>query len=230
MKNLKFQELQKSLKIKNTRLLKQALAHRSYLNESQEFKTSNERLEFLGDAVLELVVSEFLYKKYAQKNEGQLTRLRSKIVCTKTLSLLSNQLNLGKLLMLSKGEEASGGRENPTLLANTFEAVIGALYLDQGKGSVRTVLKEILFDRLDQVLEQSSPDDFKSQFQEIIQAREQPTPVYKLIKTFGPDHDKVFKVAVLVNDKTIATGTGPSKQKAEQEAARIALEKIKKGD
>lgn len=220
-------DLQKKLKI-NQNLLKQALVHRSYLNESKEYKTSNERLEFLGDAVLELVVSEFLYKNYPQKSEGQLTKLRSKIVCTKTLSFLARKLFLGKLLFLSKGEEASGGRENQTLLANTFEAVIGALYLDRGKTSVRTVLKEILFDKLDTVLEKSSPVDFKSRFQEIIQSKEQPTPVYKLISTSGPDHKKKFKVAAIVDEKIIATGTGPSKQKAEQEAARTALEKIRK--
>lgn len=225
----KVRDLQKKLNI-DEGLLKQALLHRSYLNESKEYKTSNERLEFLGDAVLELVVSEFLYKNYPQKSEGQLTKLRSKIVCTKTLSFLARKLFLGKLLFLSKGEEASGGRENQTLLANTFEAVIGALYLGKGKKAVENFLKKILFAQLDKVLESSSPEDFKSQFQEIVQAREQPTPVYKLISTSGPDHKKKFKVAAIVNEKIIATGTGPSKQKAEQEAARTALEKIREKD
>lgn len=229
MKNPKFKALQEKLNIKG-HLLKQALTHRSYLNESEELKTSNERLEFLGDAVLELVVSEFIYKNYPQKSEGKLTKLRSKIVCTETLGLLAQRLSLGQFLLLSKGEEASGGRENPSLLANTFEAVIGALYLDQGKKAVANFLEKILFSQLEEVLEKSSPEDFKSQFQELIQAKEQPTPIYKLISTSGPDHKKVFKVAVLVDKQVIAEGMGPSKQKAEQEAARTALEKIGKKD
>ena len=230
MKFEDLQKLQKKLGISDKKFLEQALIHRSYLNENQKASTSNERLEFLGDAVLELIVSEFLYKKYPNKDEGKLTRLRSKIVCTKTLSFLARHLSLGKLLFLSKGEAASGGRENTSLLANTFEAVIGALYLDQGKKKVEECLEKILFTNLQWVLEKSSPDDFKSQFQETVQAKEQPTPIYKLIHASGPDHKKLFKVAVLVNKKAIAYGIGPSKQRAEQQAAKIALEKITKKD
>ena len=229
MTNPKFKEIQEQLKIKD-HLLKQALVHRSYLNENKEVKASNERLEFLGDAVLELVVSEFIYKNYPQKSEGKLTKLRSKIVCTETLGWLAKRLSLGQLLLLSRGEEASGGRENPSLLANTFEAVIGALYLDQGRKAVVNFLEKILFNQLEEVLEKSSPEDFKSQFQESIQAKDQPTPIYKLIDASGPDHKKVFKVVVLVGKQVIAEGMGPTKQKAEQEAARTALEKIDKKD
>lgn len=225
MKKYSLKTLKDLLKIREP-FLKQALIHRSFLNENKKITVSNERLEFLGDAVLELCVSEFLYKKYPEKNEGELTRLRSKIVCTKTLSFLSKSLNLGNLLFLSRGEESSGGRENNTLLANTFEAVIGALYLDQGKKTVEEFLEKNLFSQLEAVLLKSSPDDFKSQFQELVQAKELATPVYKLIEAVGPDHQKNFKVCVMVADKIISYGLGSSKRQAEQAAAKLALEKF----
>lgn len=223
-----------SLKFKNPKLLERAFIHRSYLNEhkGKQLK-SNERLEFLGDAVLELIVSLYLYQKYPDFPEGKLTTLRSKLVQTKTLSLAANRLGFSENLKLSRGEKASGGNKNPSILANTFEAVIGSIYQDQGFDQTYDfVLKNLLLPA-EKLFKDQLPQDFKSQLQETIQAKGKPSPVYKVLASFGPDHSKTFKVAVLVENKKIAVGAGKSKQTAEQEAAKKALKiispRVKKG-
>lgn len=206
--------------------LKQALIHRSYLNEQRQIKESNERLEYLGDAVLELVVSEFLYRRFPQKPEGQLTNLRAKIVQTKTLSAVARALDLGRHLKLSRGEAASGGATNSSLLADTFEAVVGALYLDQGLKAAGQFVGQYLLKDFEAHIAKSEVQDFKSQLQETVQAQKGDSPVYKLVKAEGPDHDRVFTVSVVFFGKTQAHGTGRSKQTAEQHAAKTALEKL----
>ena len=214
---------------KNKNLLEQAFTHRSYLNEHKGKKIqSNERLEFLGDAVLELIVSIYLFKKYPFSPEGKLTNLRSKLVQTKTLSLVSQKLNFGQNLKLSKGEKALAGQTNPSILADTFEAVVGAIYLDGGfQPAYQFVLKNLLLPAQG-YFSQQLPQDYKSQLQEKVQAQGLPSPKYKIIASYGPDHNKTFKTAVLINNKQEGEGIGKSKQEAEQQAAKKALEKIGK--
>lgn len=213
-------------KFKNLQLLEEAFTHRSYLNENpQRNLVSNERLEFLGDAVLSFLVSKLLFQKFPRLPEGDLTNLRSAIVCTKTLCRTAKNLNLGEKLKLSRGEETSGGRNNPSLLANTFEAFLGALYLDQGIEEAENFLKTCLFPFLSEIIKSDSYKDFKSRFQEIVQEKAKISPVYKILKTIGPDHAKKFTVGVYVKEKLIGQGSGWSKQEAEQEAAKTALEK-----
>lgn len=215
-------------KFKNPTLRKLAFIHRSYLNETNAKEiSSNERLEFLGDSVLAFVVSEFLYKKFPLLPEGKLTNLRSLLVKTDTLASIAQELQLGKELKLSKGEERAG-RNNPTLLANTFEALVGALFLDSGVESVKKFLQKNLFTRIGNELSLLQLKDNKSLFQEVIQQEKRPTPTYRIIQTQGPDHKKVFTVGVYVVDILWGVGKGNSKQEAEQEAARVALEKYNK--
>jgi len=211
---------------KNTQLLDTALTHRSALNEKGSTMTeSNERLEFLGDAVLELVATEFLYEKFPTEPEGTLTAYRSALVKTTSLAEVSINLGLGERLKMSKGEEATGGRTNPSLLADTLEAVIGALYLDQGYQACVTFLHEHLFTRLDTILEHRLYKDPKSELQERVQAQGFETPSYEVISESGPDHNKEFTVAVHVGSELVGQGTGKSKQQAQQAAAQEALKK-----
>jgi ribonuclease-3 len=223
------EKLEKAIGIefKNKNLLQQALVHRSYLNEHPRFKLeSNERLEFLGDAVLELIVSFLIFRKLPDYPEGVLTNIRSCLVRTSTLAEIARKFNLGSFLLLSRGERELGGTENSTLLANCLEAVIGAIFLDQGIKKVEKFLLEILEPKLEKVLKSQKFKDPKSLFQELIQAEEKITPEYQVIGEAGPDHDKVFTVALRVGKKTWAEGTGKSKQEAEEKAAQAALEKI----
>ena len=215
-----------NIPIKNKNLLRTALTHRSYLNEHKSVTTHNERLEYLGDAVIELIVSEFLFKKFTNKPEGDLTAIRSAMVRTETLAKVATDLELGKKLRMSKGEEASGGKTNIALLANTFEAVIGALYLDQGFEVVASFLETHLFTQLNEIMEKALYKDFKSTLQEAVQASGKSTPEYKVIKEEGPDHNKIFTVEVTVDDKVLSQGKGKNKQTAQQQAAASALEKI----
>lgn len=223
-----FRTLDKSLKIKfnNLSLLETALTHRSYLNEHKEVRESNERLEFLGDAVLELSVSYFLFKKHPFMPEGQLTSLRSKIVQTKTLAQTAKRLGLPHYLKLSKGEKESGGLENQSILADTFEALIGAIFVDQGLEESNQFIHANLLKYLNEILKSEEVIDYKSQYQEIIQSQGFPTPIYKIIAEAGPDHDKTFTAAVFIEKKEKAQGIGKSKQLAEQETAKKALEKL----
>jgi len=214
----------------NKALLITALSHRSSLNEKTQSGTtateSNERLEFLGDAVLELAATLYLYQQRPKENEGKLTAYRSALVRTETLAQLAKELKLDKQMFLSKGEELSGGRKNKSLLADLMEAVIGALYLDQGFEVVQAFLAKYLFPKFNDILQTGSYKDQKSLLQEEMQARALGTPVYQVIKAIGPDHDKEFTVEVLVGDKIYGVGVGHSKQLAQQAAATAALTKL----
>lgn len=213
---------------KNSLLLETALTHRSALNEKQSSATeSNERLEFLGDAVLELATTRFLYAKFPQDTEGVLTSYRSALVKTTSLASVAIELGLGDLLKMSKGEEATGGRSNPSLLADTFEAVLGAIYLDQGFESAEKFLHETLFVHLDKILTDKSYKDAKSELQERVQALGFSTPDYQVIEEVGPDHDKTFTISVSVGGKVVGQGTGRSKQQAQQAAAEDSLQKYR---
>lgn len=217
--------LQKTIgtKFKDTSLLRQAFIHRSFLNENKEEPFSNERLEFLGDSVLSILVSTELYKRYPHYPEGKLTNLRSLLVKGKTLSEIAKNLGLGNALQMSRGEEKSGGRENSSLLADTLEAILGAIYLDQGLPTAKKFLEKFLFPLISEVEKRQELADYKSELQELTQEKTKLSPVYKVIEEIGPDHDKTFKVAVSVHARQLAVGEGKSKQAAEQDAARLAL-------
>ncbi len=214
-------------KFKNKDLLENAFIHRSYLNENQSWKLgSNERLEFLGDAVLEFVTSKYLYKTYDKEPEGILTAYRSSLVKTKTLAALAKELEFGKKLKLSKGEDDSGGRESEYLLADTFEAFIGALYLDQGIPACQKFLKKTLFPKIEKIIATEAYKDYKSTLQEIAQEKQNFTPLYKVLDEQGPDHHKTFKIGVIIRGKQEGIGEGSSKQRAEVSAAEDALERL----
>lgn len=207
-------------------LLEQALIHTSYLNENPETNLhSNQRLEYLGDAVLGLVVAEKLYRDNPDFDEGTMTRLRSALVRKETLARVSRRINLGDYLYLGKGEDATGGRNKPANLASTLEAVIAAVYLDKGFA----VAEELIYRLLDDEFQTSAAEnliDYKSKLQEVVQSREQQTPVYRVTGETGPDHDKTFSVEVRLRNKLLGTGTGKSKKEAETSAARNALENL----
>ncbi len=208
----------------NPTLLTTALTHRSALNEKTSTASeSNERLEFLGDAVLELATTEYLYSHFPDEPEGVLTAYRSSLVKTTTLAEVAQQLGLGQQLFMSKGEEATGGRENPSLLADTTESVIGALYLDQGYDAVKEFLNEYLFPRFTEIHQQKLYKDAKSALQELVQAKGMEAPQYVVTKEMGPDHNKEFTIEALVNGHTYGAGVGKSKQQAQQAAAAEAL-------
>lgn len=226
MSNHDFTDLlnQLNLKFKNPKLLEQAFLHRSYLNEVKTNLQSNERLEFLGDSVLSLVISYYLYNLRATDTEGDLTNLRAHIVKTNSLAKAAENLNLGKYLSLSKGEELSGGRNNPQLLANTYEALIGGLFLDQGLEAAKKTIDKTLLPFFEKELKLGPPKDAKSSLQEIVQQKFKESPHYKIIETRGPDHAKSFIVAVYVKNIEQGRGSGNSKQVAEEQAAAQALE------
>ncbi len=203
---------------------KTAFIHRSYLNESSDEPESNERLEFLGDSILSLIVSSYLFTERKSDTEGGLTNLRSYIVKTQSLGKAAKNLNLGKFLRLSKGEELSGGRENPQLMANTYEALIGAVYLEDGAEEAKKFVMETLIPLFEKELRSGPPKDSKSMLQELAQNVTKTSPRYRIISTSGPDHAKKFIVGVFLQDKKIGEGFGNSKQEAEEKAARQALE------
>lgn len=214
------------IKIKNIDLFETAFTHRSYLNEHPNYKhPSNERLEFLGDAVLQLISSEHLYSNY-EEPEGVLTNYRSAIVCTKSLAQEAKRLGFGEFLYLSKGEEASGGRDREYILANTFESVLGALYLVEGLEFCKTFITKELLYKVDEIIETESYKDAKSRFQEKAQELKGITPEYRVLEAWGPDHEKSFKVGVFLGNEMLGEGEGGSKQKAEQKAAFSALDKL----
>lgn len=227
----KLEELEKILEVefKNKNTLKTAFIHRSYLNEHpNENLPQNERLEFLGDSVLGMIVSKHIYDKFPTHPEGDLTNFRSSIVNSKSLAKEAADLKLGDYLYLSKGEESTGGRTRQFILANTFEALIGALFIDLGLDQVRVFLDKYLLPNLDEIVEKKLYKDYKSKFQEKIQEKVGTTPIYKVIEEKGPDHDKIFKIGVFVDKKKVAEGSGPSKQEAEQQSAKLALENWRK--
>lgn len=213
---------------KNKKLLEQAFIHRSFLNETKEKFSSNERLEFLGDSILSFTVSKYLYQKYPQYNEGVLTNIRSLLVNTKSLATLAKELNFGNLLKLSKGEEESKGRQNQSLLADCLEAFIGALFLDQGIEAVSDFLGVILLPKSDEIVRNKKFKDPKSLLQEFVQAKRQGSPLYKVLEESGPAHARKFKIGVFVVDNLIGEGFGKSKREAEEDAADKALEFYKR--
>ena len=210
-------------KFKNSKLLDQAFTHRSYLNETKEKIPSNERLEFLGDSILSFVVSDYLFKMYPDFDEGTLTNLRSLLVNTKNLSKVAEELSFGTKLKLSKGEEESKGRSNPSLLADSLEAFIGALYLDQDFKEVSNFIKEVLLSKVQDLVQKKTYKDPKSLLQEAVQAKKQSSPIYKVIAETGPAHNKLFTVGVFVKNKMLGIGTGKSKQEASEIAAKQSL-------
>jgi len=222
-----FSELEKKLKIKfkNKDLLTQAFVHRSYLNENPDLSFShNERLEFLGDAVLELIVTEYLYKKYPDKPEGELTAWRAALVNAKMLSEIAQKIGFNDFLLLSKGELKEEGKARQFILANTIEAFIGSLYLDRKMDASRKFIEKNVLSELPRVLEQHLYRDAKSLFQEKAQEKVGVTPSYKVLREWGPDHAKHFVIGVYLGNELVAEGEGSAKQEGEEEAARLALE------
>lgn len=210
-------------KFRNKQLLEQSFVHRSYLNETKKKLSSNERLEFLGDSVISFIVSQNLYNKYPNFDEGILTNLRSLLVNTKSLALCAKELNFGNYMLLSKGEEESRGRQNQSLLADSFEAFIGALFLDQGTEVVSDFLSLVLLPKADLYVKTKAFKDPKSLLQEKVQSQKQTSPFYKVISEQGPAHAKIFTVGAYVDKILMGKGEGKSKQEAEENAAKEAL-------
>ncbi len=224
-----FEQFAKEIKVdfNDISLLKRACTHRSYLNENKKAGLEhNERLEFLGDAVLELVVTSYLFRKFPSKNEGDLTSYRSALVNTNSLSKVALHIGVDKYLLLSKGESKDTGRARSIIHADTIEAIIGAIYIDQGYDAAANFISAELLEILDieEIIKNKSWMDAKSRFQEKAQEMTGQTPSYKTMKETGPDHSKLFTLAVFIGDVQVAIGTGLSKQEAEQKAAEKALE------
>lgn len=223
-----FEQLQKELKVKfnNPALLYQAFTHSSYVNEHRRKNyTDNERLEFLGDAVLELSVSHYLYMKYPEMSEGELTKLRAAIVCEPSLVIFAKELSFGNYILLGKGEELTGGRTRPALLADVFESFIGALYLDQGLEPVVSFLEVVLFPKVE-IGAFSHVMDYKSQLQELVQQKNNGVLTYEIIDEKGPAHSRIFVTRVSLADKELGIGNGRSKKEAEQQAAKLAIQEL----
>jgi ribonuclease-3 len=212
---------------KNQSLLEHALVHSSYVNENPNLSlSSNERLEFLGDAILDMVIAAKLYHDFPHLSEGEMTKLRAALVRRDTLARRAKAAGLGNYLYLGKGEEASGGRNKPANLARAFEAVIAAVFLDRGSKAARDFILRSLDTDMQEVITQRTETDYKSQLQEIIQAKEQRTPTYHVVETRGPDHDKRFIVEVRLGNTVLGRGMGKSKKTAETEAARSTIEQL----
>ncbi|RKD24171.1 ribonuclease III [Ammoniphilus oxalaticus] len=229
MSAVDFKQLQNTIGVqfRNERLLKQAFTHSSYVNEhrGRPFQ-DNERLEFLGDAVLELTVSQFLFTHFPKMSEGEMTKLRAAIVCEPSLVRFAESLQFGSLVLLGKGEEMTGGRRRPALLADVFEAFIGALYLDQGLKTVNTFLDKFVFPSIDRG-EFTKVTDYKSQLQEFVQRVNLGEIIYQIVEEKGPAHNREFVSEVLLNGNSMGSGMGRSKKEAEQHAASAALSKLK---
>ena len=226
-----FRQLQDELNISfnNEQLLYQAFTHSSYVNEHRrKHFTDNERLEFLGDAVLELSVSNFLFKKFTKMSEGELTKLRATIVCEPSLVVFANELKFGQYVLLGKGEELTGGRERPALLADVFESFVGALYLDQGLDIVVEFLEKVVFPKVE-VGAFSHVMDYKSQLQEIVQQGSTGVLNYEIVDEKGPAHNRTFISRVLLNERELGVGKGKSKKEAEQQAAQSAITVLQQG-
>ena len=229
---MEFEILEKKLglKFKDKDILRQAFTHRSYLNENPDLKLEhNERLEFLGDAVIELIVTEHLYKDYPEKKEGDLTNWRAALVNAKMMTSVAEELGFNDYLLLSRGESKELGKARAYILANTFEALLGALYLDSGYEPCDEFIKKYLLKKLSNIIREGSYKDAKSKFQEEAQDKISITPSYNVIKEEGPDHEKNFTVGVYLDKELIAEGEGLSKQEAEEAAAKKALEVKKWG-
>ncbi len=220
--------LQKRLEVTfgDEALLRRALTHRSYLNEHPNELEDNERLEFLGDAVLDFMIAATLYHRFPEMSEGQLTALRSALVRTEQLAIFARQMGVGIALRLGKGESEAGGRERESLLCSTFEAIIGALYLDGGVAAVQPIVERLFLPTAKEIIAQESEIDAKSQFQVWTQSNYNYTPRYRTVSYAGPDHNRIFTVEVLVNGDVFGVGVGRSKKIAEQAAALDALRKV----
>ncbi len=218
-------QLQKSLgyQFKDEKLITEALTHRSY---SRNF--NNERLEYLGDAVLDLIVGEYLYKLFPEAEEGMLSKLRAALVNEESFDKLAKRINLGKYLLLSLAEENNGGREKPSILSSAFEALIGAVYLEAGFEKAKDIALKLLKEEYPEITPENLLKDYKTTLQEITQAHFGEVPEYRLINTKGPDHKKEFEIGVFINNKEYARALGKSKKAAQQEGARITIEKLKK--
>lgn len=219
-------ELQQKIhySFKDEDLLKQALVHSSYANEGKKKQhQNNERLEFLGDSVLSIIVADYLFKKYADLPEGELTKIRASLVCEKALYSFALQFDLGKYLILGKGEEATGGRERASILADAFEAVLAAIYLDGGMEPARTHVMRFIPENIN-IEAATKMQDYKTWLQEVVQQNKEEKVEYVMVSESGPDHNKVFEVEVHLNSNVIGTGVGKSKKQAEQNAAKEALE------
>ncbi len=210
--------------LKNKALFTKAFTHRSYLNEAKNPMESNERLEFLGDSILSFVISDHLYNTYPNFDEGILTNLRSLVVNTQSLANEARAHELGAYLLISRGEEESNGRGNDSILANSFEAFIGGLYIDQGISAVKDFLTQTIIPHIKEYVKKNEFKDPKSLLQENVQSKKQASPVYKVLKEEGPAHAKTFTIGVYVGDQKIGEGIGHSKQKAEEKAAKQALD------
>ncbi|MCQ2464545.1 MAG: ribonuclease III [Oscillospiraceae bacterium] len=217
-------ELEDSIRysFKNKKLLTEALSHSSYANENKRSRRSNERLEFLGDSVLSIVVSQYLFEHFSHLPEGELTKIRASLVCEKSLHVFARQINLGKYLLLGKGEENTGGRERASILADAFEALIAAVFLDGGLEAARTHILRFIPDDLD-AQKYAAFSDYKTILQEVIQQNPEEKVEYIIASQSGPDHNKAFTVNVCLNTNVIGVGTGRSKKEAEQMAAKEAL-------
>lgn len=220
-------QLQKLLNVtfSDTKVLLSAVTHRSYLNEHREATWDhNERLEFLGDAVLELVITDFLFAKYPEKPEGELTAIRAALVNTVSLAAAAEKLGVNDFLLMSKGEAKDVGRARQYILANSFEACIGAIYIDQGYETAKSFIGDRLFGKTEEIVRKRLWQDAKSRFQELAQEHASITPTYETVGQSGPDHDRVFTVGVFLRQEKVAEGSGRSKQEAEQQAAERAIE------
>jgi ribonuclease III len=229
---MQLEQFQQNNKVyfKDPNLLRQALTHRSYINEqADEDLEDNERLEFLGDAILDFITADMLFKRFPEMTEGELTRLRSALVRTESLAQLAGLCNIGEYLYIGKGEENSGGRQRTNNLCRAFEAVIGALYLDQGLEAVNDFVIPKLTNLQQNVIEEALHKDARSRLQEWSQASLGITPTYRLRSASGPDHNKEFLIEVVIGDRVVASGSGRSKQTAAQAAAQQALSLVRAG-
>ena len=218
-----------SIKFKNLALLNLSFIHRSISNES-DYKVNNERLEFLGDAILGAIAATLLYKKLTGKNEGTLAKIKSVVVSEDVLSGIAQELHIDSLLLLGRGEELSGGRKKKTILADALEALIGALYIDSGYNAAYKFVSCFIIPEIDRVLNNHHYKDYKSLLQELSQHLTKSNPVYKLLERSGPDHNRFFKVEVMINEKSYGSGSGQNKKSAEQAAAKIAFETLSKDE
>ena len=223
--NLKELEKKISYMFKDKDLLLNALKHRSFISQSNQNRSdSNERLEFLGDSALNFVVVKYLYNSYPDLDEGELSKMKSVIVSGENLSLIAREIELGDHILLSEFEEKSGGKDKASILEDTFEAVIGAVYLDSGIHKVDNVVSALILDNIDKTLDNTLTKNYKSELLELVQSKGLEPPTYEIVDEEGPEHEKIFTVKAIVDGEEIARGSSSSKKRAEQEASRIALE------
>lgn len=211
---------------KDKKLYERVFTHRSFLNESSDALESNERLEFLGDSILSFIVSSYIFEHYPHLKEGELTSLRSVLTNTQTLYKFAASLDLGKQLQVSRGEESTGGRTNKTILANTFEALLGGIFIDLGLEAATKFVTDVIIAHMDEVVSDQGLKDAKSMLQERTQEVNKMSPLYKIVNEEGPDHAKIYTAGVFLNNKLLAEGSGHSKQEAEKNAATNALKVV----